>query len=149
MILDTIENSHLYEKLSERISKAFTYLKETDLKTLPEGKYPIDGDSIYASVQEYLTKNRSEGQLEGHKKYIDIQYVISGEELMGIAPLSTQKPVDINDEKDYTFYTGDAGFVNVKEGMFTIFFPTDLHMPCISVDQQKKVKKVVIKVKID
>ena len=71
MVLDKIENSKLYTGLSKKIAKAFAYINETDLHQIVPGKYEIDGDNIFALVQEYETKN--DGRLEGHYKYIDIQ----------------------------------------------------------------------------
>lgn len=146
MIIDKIENYKLYAGLNERIAKAFAWIKETDLEKIESATYKIDGDDIFAMVQDYDTKDRNDAKLEGHFKYIDIQYVISGVELMGYRPLVSQIPETTNEEGDYAFYEGDASFVRVEAGMFTIFFPQDLHMPCIKVDESAKVKKVVIKV---
>jgi YhcH/YjgK/YiaL family protein len=146
MIIDKIENVHIYKNISERISKSFEYIKTTDLKNLPTGKYPIDGDNIFALVSEYKTKPESEGKLEAHKKYIDVQYVIEGEELMGYAPLGGQKILDpYKEENDIIFFTGDKSFTKVSEGMFAIFFPEDVHMPGIMTEESLPVKKLVIK----
>ncbi len=146
MIIDKIENAHLYKNISERISKSFEYIKATDLITLPTAKYPIDGDNIFALISEYKTKPESEGKLEAHRTYIDVQYVIRGEELMGYAPLGNQKIiVSYKEENDIVFFTGDKSFVKVSEGMFAIFFPEDVHMPGIMTEESSPVKKLVIK----
>ena len=148
MIIDKIENAHLYENISERINKSFEYIRTTDLKNLPAGRYPIDGENIFALVSEYQTKSESEGKLEAHRKYIDVQYVISGEELMGYAPLGNQQILETyKEENDIEFYTGDKSFTKVSEGMFAIFFPEDVHMPGISTGIISDVKKLVIKVR--
>jgi len=148
MIIDKIENSHLYKNIGERINKSFEYIKATDLKTLPAAKYPIDGESIFALVSEYKTKPESEGKLEAHKKYIDVQYVISGEELMGYVPFGNQQILEpYKEENDIVFFTGDKSFTKVSVGMFAIFFPEDVHMPGISTGKISDVKKLVIKVR--
>jgi YhcH/YjgK/YiaL family protein len=148
MIIDKIENAHLYKNISERINKSFEYIGTTDLKNLPAGRYPIDGENIFALVSEYQTKPESEGKLEAHKKYFDVQYVISGEELMGYAPLGKQQILEsYKEENDIVFYTGDKSFTKVSEGMFAIFFPEDVHMPGISTGKISDVKKLVIKVR--
>ncbi|MCU0333349.1 MAG: YhcH/YjgK/YiaL family protein [Ignavibacteriaceae bacterium] len=148
MIIDKIENSHLYKNISERISKSFEYIKTTDLKNLPPGKYPIDGENIFALVSEYQTKAEHEGKLEAHRKYLDVQYVISGEELMGYTPLGNQQVLEsYKEENDIVFYTGDKSFTKVSEGMFAIFFPKDVHMPGIASGKYSSVKKLVIKVR--
>jgi YhcH/YjgK/YiaL family protein len=148
MIIDKIQNSHIYKNISERINKSFEYIRTTDLKNLPAGRYPIDGENIFSLVSKYKTKSEPEGKLEAHKKYFDVQYVISGEELMGYSPLGNQQILEpYKEENDIVFYTGDKSFTKVSEGMFAIFFPEDVHMPGISTGKISDVKKLVIKVR--
>ena len=150
MIVDKIENANLYKNLDERIEKSFDYIKQTDLKNLQAGRYDIDGNNIFALISEYKTKTENEGKLEAHKKYIDVQYVIEGEELMGYAPLSDQSILEpYKEENDIIFYKGEKVFIKVAEGMFAIFFPEDVHMPGIQIEKKSPVKKLVIKVKAD
>jgi YhcH/YjgK/YiaL family protein len=148
MILDSLENYQLYSTINERIAKGFDFLIHTDLEAIPSGKHNIDGDTIFALVQEYQTKPLAECKLESHKKYIDIQYVIRGEEFMGVTTKNNQTIVEVNEEKDYTFYEGSTSLVRISKGMFTIFFPDDLHQPCVQTEFASEVKKVVIKVLI-
>jgi len=150
MIIDKIENSNIYKNFGERIPKAFDYIRSTDLKNLQQGKYEIEGKNIFAMISEYQTKPESEGMLEAHKKYIDVQYVISGEERMGYTPLDKQEFIEkYKEENDIIFYKGEKSFTKVEEGMFAIFFPTDVHMPGIAVEKPLQVKKLVIKVRAD
>ena len=148
MIIDKIENLRLYEKLSPLFTKAFNYLEETDFSQLISGKYEIDGDNVFALLQEYETRNDFDCMLEGHQKYIDIQYVISGEEFMGVASYINQKMLKpYHMDNDIAFYDGEYSTVKVAKGNFTIFFPGDLHMPCLKVNVLARVKKVVIKIR--
>src|SRR3970040_758749 len=94
MIIDKIENANIYKNFGERINKAFDFIENTDLKNLNPGKYEIEGKNIFALISEYQTKPESEGKLEAHRKYIDVQYVISGEERMGYAPLDKQEIIE-------------------------------------------------------
>jgi len=149
MILDTLENYLLYSTINERIAKGFAFLRNTDLVAIPSGKHDIEGDTIFALVQEYQTKPLAECKLESHKKYIDIQYVIRGEEFMGVTTQNNQKILEVNEDKDYTFYEGTTSLVRVSKGMFTIFFPDDLHQPCVQTEFASEVKKVVIKVMVE
>jgi len=150
MIIDKIENSNLYYGLGNRISKAFDYIHNTDLKNIKPGKYGIDGENIFALISEYKTKAESEGKLEAHRKYIDVQYVISGEELMGFAPLGDQIILEpYKEESDISFFKGEKSLTKVSAGMFAIFFPEDVHMPGISTEKVSDVKKLVIKVRIN
>jgi len=150
MIIDKIENANLYKNLGDRIQKSFDYIKQTNLKNLKPGRYDIDGDNIFALISEYQTKPEAEGKLEAHRKYIDVQFVIEGEELMGYAPLGNQEILEpYKEENDIIFYKGEKVFIKVPEGMFAIFFPEDVHMPGIQVEKKSLVRKLVIKVKVD
>lgn len=114
----------------------------------PIGKYEIEDDNLYALVQEYKSKDIEVAKPEGHHKYIDIQYIISGVELIGLATLRDQIPILSKKEDDYDLYDCDTTLFRMDSGMFSIFFPGDLHMPGIKVNQSSTVKKIVIKVKI-
>ena len=148
MVIDKIENYSLYANLTKRMAKGFEFIKNTDLVSIESGIYDIEDKVVFAIVQEYDTKEIKDCVLEGHTKYIDIQYVIQGTELMGITTKKDQKVVISDLEKDYTFYEGETSFVRVEAGMFTLFFPDDLHMPCVKDGEITSVKKVVVKVQI-
>lgn len=149
MIIDKLSNSRLYSGLSEGIEKAFNYLQDTNFNEVTPGKYKIDGDKVFAIVAEYQTKDESEGKPESHKKYIDVQYVAKGSELIGYTPLGDQEIIsDYNEENDITFYKSETSFIRIDEGMFAIFFPDDVHLPGIAVDKKSFVKKVVVKVMV-
>jgi YhcH/YjgK/YiaL family protein len=150
MIVDKIENAHSYKPLGDRITRAFEFIMKTDLTNIHPGKYEIDGENIFALISEYKTKPEPEGKLEAHQKYIDVQYVISGEELMGYSPLGNQQILEpYKEENDIIFFDGDKSFTKVSSGMFAIFFPNDVHMPGISTGNFSTVKKIVIKVRIN
>lgn len=142
----------LYKQHKARWDKAFAFLRDADLKTLEVKKYELDGTDLYASVSEYTTKNEEDARYEGHKKYIDIQYVISGKEHIGIAPITLLDKViePYNEQKDVMFITVKR-IINFKadSSKFFIFFPEDLHRPNLKDGENSHVKKVVVKVKVD
>jgi YhcH/YjgK/YiaL family protein len=153
MILDKIENVHIYAKLGEGIARGLELLESGKLDVLEPGKHLIDGEDLYASVQEYEPKPQAEGRWEAHRKYIDIQYMVKGAEEMGCAMvdgLAGQEKYD--EEKDVEFLAGklEAGTaLRVGERMFAIFYPQDAHMPMLmGAGSAKKVKKIVLKVLI-
>ncbi len=146
MILDKLENSKLYESLHPLFNKAFEFIRKTDFSKLADGKYEIDNDKLFAMVQEYNTKNETKGKPEAHRKYIDIQYIHSGVELIGVAPLKNNILISDEPEKDLAFYESETSLIKLNTGMFAVFFPEDLHMPGIKLNQSAKVKKVVVKV---
>jgi len=150
MIIDTLANAHRYYMLHAGIKEAFHYLQDTDLQAIAPGRYAIDGDSLYAIVQEYETLDAAGEQMEAHRKYIDVQYMISGEERVGHALWHEQSISKVySEEEDYMLYGDKPDFFSrLAEGTFMVFFPTDLHMPCIRTDAPGSVKKIVVKVAV-
>src|SRR5690349_12914404 len=150
MVIDKLENAENYNGLGEGISKALSYLQSTDFSQLQPGKYEIDGDQPFAVISEYQTKNIRDEKLESHRKYMDIQYIVSGVELMGMTLLNNQPPSREYDEsRDFMLYDDEPDFfIKVSAGMFTIFYPTDLHMPSIEVGEPAGIKKVVMKIHV-
>ncbi len=150
MILDTLANASRYYVLGARIETALKYLQNTDCTQLPVGKIPLQGEEIYALVQDNTTKLRVDGVWEAHRRYIDVQFVAAGVEEMGYAnveTLSVKQPYD--EQKDYALFTGSGSYVRVPAGSFTIFFPQDGHIPGSAINEQPAaVRKVVIKVAV-
>ena len=149
MILDKLENAAKYFSLSNGIKQALNFLQKTDLINAAEGRHEIDGDNVYALINNYNTKDPAEAHPEAHRKYIDVQYVVSGSELIGYSVFNGQRIFKEYDaEKDFMLYDDISFFMKLNPGMFAIFYPDDLHMPGIMIDEPKPVKKVVIKVKL-
>ena len=127
--------------------KAFAFLKEHELQTLAVGKYPIEGDSVYATVTENPTKDYDSTKWESHKKYVDLQYVISGEEKIGVSPLPGLTITKAYDpSKDLQNYSGEGKLYTASPGTFFLFFPSDAHRPNITTGDKKPDKKIVIKI---
>ena len=151
MVIDHISRAAIYYHLHPGIEIALRYIQTTDFSKLENGKYEIEGEQVFAIVQSYDTKDPSTEKLEAHKKYIDVQYVVSGQEKMGHALLKAQVPSrEYQPDDDFMLFDEAPDFFSlVTEGMFTIFYPSDLHMPCILHQQSTLVKKVVVKVSVD
>jgi len=148
MILDHISNIHLYKNINVNLSKGLEYIAATDFSKLEEGKHTIQGDQVFAILQSYHSKPETECRLEAHKKYVDIQYVIRGEEFIGVTPLNNQEVLEDLPDNDVTFYKGKGEKIKVSENNFAIFFQTDVHAPCIQIEKSNEVLKVVIKVEM-
>lgn len=149
--INQLEFARQYRANKEFWDKAFAFLKENDLQTLAKGKYPIDGDNVFASVTEDPTKDFDKTNWESHKKYIDVQCIITGDEKMGKWPVaevdSITRPYDVT--KDVANYTAPGKFYTIPAGTFIIFFPSDAHRPNITPGGNKVVKKIVIKVRAE
>jgi biofilm protein TabA len=152
MITSTLAQLHWYTIISPNFEKAIRFALTTDFTPLETGKYPIDGDNVFAIVNEYTTKPLSECDPESHQDYADIQLMIKGAEKFGYTPLAEQTASTPYDpEKDVAFYTlaeEDLSYITLEAGQFIIFFPTDIHQPEVFTRQPDLVKKVVIKVAV-
>ena len=147
MIVDTLAQMSRYESFHTGFKAAFDFLRNVDLQSLAQGRTEIDGNRLFALTQSYETRPVDDGKLEAHRKYIDIQFIVSGEEHIGYAPLGGQpETTPFDTEKDIGFYHGDASFVKLSAGMFAIFFPHDAHLPGRHLVTSSQVKKVVLKV---
>lgn len=159
MIIDQLRNVNLElyaglmtdagnRGLRSRVQAAIRYLQTTDLANAAVGKVEIDGTQVYALIQAYETKPRAKGFWEAHRRYIDVQYVVQGEELMGFANLAQLTAGEYDAKSDFLPLQGEGNFLKLPAGMFTIFTPEDAHMPGIALDQPQPVKKVVVKVAV-
>lgn len=149
MIFDILKHAELYYPLHEKMKVAFDYLRNNDFDNIEPGKYEIDGEDVYAIVQQYDSKPLSSGKWEAHKKYLDIQYIHSGKEKMGYS--NSQKMIvtqEYSDYNDIMFLKGEGNFLIAEAGSFSIFLPTDIHMPGIAMHLSAPIRKVVIKIRV-
>lgn len=126
---------------------ALKFLKNTDFSGVEPGKYPLSGGGAYANVQEYLT--RDEGLFEAHRKFIDIQYIVSGSEYIDVAPIEsiTEVKDSYNNENDIMFFNVGGFKRRVADaGTYLVLFPSDGHRPCMKIEKSAPVKKIVVKI---
>ena len=154
MILGNVNDEEMEGVVfSPAMKRAFRYLKETDFSKVGDGRYEIDGNRIYATVQRYQTKPERECRPESHRRYADVQYVAAGQEFIGWCAFTPALVVaePYNEEKDITFYEKlepESYFV-LTEGSFAILTPKDIHRPCCAIDEPSPVLKVVVKVAVE
>ncbi len=150
MIYDKIDNLETYAGISEDIRLGLEWLRDVN-PDIEKGVYELS-PRVKAIVSEYTTKEVNENGYEAHRDYIDIQYLLSGNELICCLPLEYLKEIKAyNSEIDASFHV-ECGKkpqeLLLGNGFFSIFFPQDGHMPCLNLTINHEVKKVVIKVKI-
>lgn len=145
MIIDKLKNAPIYFSLNEKFAKALLYLQSVDYNNLQPGKYEIEGTDIYALVQQYWTGEKKE-QLEVHRRYADIHYIVHGTEVIGAANIDDLIAGEYDAASDYVAMKGAASFFAVREGSFAIFHPQDAHMPGIASDAPQFITKIVMKV---
>lgn len=147
MIKDNIKNINIYKTISPRVGKAIEWLQTTDLENIEDGKYFIQKEEIYANVQKYITKD--DAYFEAHRQYIDIQYLVYGEEKIGITSIDNcETKIEYEKEKDIEFLTTNTDFQYqyIKKDDFLIIYPHEAHKPSIKINNNTEVKKIVIKV---
>ncbi len=140
-----------YHKNPRHWDQAFQFLKTANLNELPPGKQELEGERLFIMVAEYYGKQKPDARYETHKKYTDLQYVISGEEIMGLTTLDKVKVTEpYNEEKDITFYDFEGGdYLKATPDRFFLFFPDDVHRPSITTGDSVLIKKIVVKIMVE
>ncbi len=149
MIVDLIGNRGWYQGLGADIACALDYISATEFSSMPDGRYEVRGDDIYATVQRYQTKPIEQGLWEAHRRYVDVQFIAAGTERIGYAPLHNLAILSPYDAaKDILFLGGSGEYINARAGTFLVLYPQDAHMPCLSSGAAGPVVKVVVKVAV-
>ena len=151
MIADNVKNKKSYEALNRGFEMIFDFIEKAMNEELPAGRYELDGSKVYALVQEYTPAKEPEF-FEAHKKYIDLQCVICGKERMEVAEVSACTVTDpYEDARDAAFLSSNELKHTLEMGVgdFAVFFPEDAHRPCLILEPDCKVRKVVGKIAVD
>ena len=149
MIIDRINNSHLYYPVNNKFKRAFDYIHSTNTDEIPVGKYEIDGEKMFVLVQQYDTKLKEQGVWEAHRRYIDLQYVAQGTEGMGYANINHLQQGEYDPNKDFLPLHGNGDVVTLQSGDFVLLLPEDGHMPGMAIGSPAPVKKIIVKIAID
>lgn len=149
VILDTLVTAGRYANMHAGFARAFEYLATTDLTALAPGRHDIDGDRMYVSIDHKDGRGEDGARLEAHRRYIDIQYTIEGDELIGWMPLARCSTPDcgFDETKDVGFFADrPTTWVSVPPGSFTIFFPHDAHAPLAG---HGLLQKAIVKIAVE
>ena len=137
-----------YADLDPAFARAFGFLREVDLSSLAAGRHDIDGDVIYVSIDHADGRGRQGARLEAHRRHIDIQLTLLGEEQIGWKPLVSCETPDgaFDDSRDIGFFRDrPETWLSLPPGTFAIFFPEDAHAPLAG---SGPVKKAIVKVRL-
>ncbi len=151
MLTTSLKLSLKYDYLEERFKKAYEFLENTDLKALPLGRVDIDGDRLFASVQEYTTMAWEDCRYEAHNRYFDIQYVVEGREQFGYvkrAGLKESAPCSEADDLVFFDEPAESGSVLLEAGDCAVVPPEDAHKPRCIAGTPCHVRKIVVKVMV-
>ena len=147
MILDTLDKLECYGYISPLMGKVVAFFRNTNLESLEPGRIDLQGDDLFVNVNRQGAQTRDEVPIEAHKEYIDIQVPISCDEEMGFIPAAfmpaPSKPYSA--DRAVAFYPGLCDtYLNVRKGMFVVFFPAEGHAPAITKDG---ILKLIVKIR--
>ncbi len=140
------------QKYPEAINKAIAYLRDTDFDKLENGVYEIQGKDMYAQVFNVVTEAQNVKRAESHEKYLDVQFLISGKEQIGVTYYRDDYEIDEHIvERDLIFYkeVENEFLIDIVPGVFCVFFPEDVHRPAVIKEESMEIRKVVIKISLD
>ena len=156
--IDTVKEQINYKKFE----KAFLYIQKLQDKNTLEykslanigldecNKIVLD-ENCFVLEQAYITKDKKDCFFESHRKYIDIQYIFEGSEIMEVENINKlQITQEYNESLDFAKYEqkSNSSTLIINENELAIFYPNDAHMPCIKVDNNQKIIKAVFKIAV-
>ena len=152
MIFDTIENAKTYKGLNERVDRALEEVQKYTAENFPAERAVIDGENLFLNFANYVTHPKEEAVAEAHRQYLDVMYMVEGEEIIYVKP--TAKLKNITKEYDPAIealladFDEDAIPIRLQAGSFVVLYPQDAHSPGCMVDAPAPVKKIIGKVRI-
>lgn len=147
MIFDLLANVECYAALDPHLAAGLRFLSGTDLTRVECGRHEIAGQHVFALVQEYVTRPAEACLWEAHRRYADVQCVVSGCEQLGFGPpvgFRSRGPYD--PDRDVEFFDGAGDLLTLQPGRFCLLPPGDVHRPCMAIDCPTHVRKVVVKI---
>ncbi len=154
MIVTDLDNLPRQVAMTDGMAKAIAFLRAAQGRTLDDGRVDLDGERVFALIQSYATLDPAQTPVfEAHRKYLDVQYIAAGEEVIGWAPLDrvsvTQPYTEAGDALLGTVAEADLTRVLVPAGYLAVLWPPDAHAPKLSAAAPSAVKKIVVKVAVD
>lgn len=139
MIVDSLTHLAEYASMHPAIKYIVDFLQTHPLEAMADGRVDLNDIHGYVNVQTLSSKNEKEAVLESHRKMIDLQIPLSGDEIMGYLPLECTADADYDEVKDLAFHTErTSNWITVRKGMFALFFPQDAHAPGVTSTELKK-----------
>ena len=150
MILDTMVNANVYAGLNARIDAALSAMQTYTPENYPEGRLELDGANLFLLFNRYDTHSAEGALSEAHRKYIDVMYMVDGEETIYVKPTAQLKHITQTYSADADALLAqtdaDATPVRLTAGSFIVLFPQDAHAPACDTDCSHSVKKIIAKV---
>jgi len=152
MIVTDLAHIERQALMTPSLRNAIAFLRSRDLLDRPDGRIEIDGDRVFAIVQRYETVSTDAPKFESHRTYIDVQFIASGREVIGWAPIEQMTITEAYDaDKDICFGAVAAGTwtpIHLAAGQCAVLWPEDGHAPKLAADAPSAVMKVVVKIAV-
>ena len=149
MICDTLDQLHLYKGFHKNLDTAIEFLAAHPLDTLPLGRTEVDGDEVFINVMDADLKPHTGSHAEYHRLYADLQIDLTGSEHLGWASEGTEQG-EFDEENDFGLRTGPEHCgMTLGGGRFAVFFPGELHKPGVARPECTKVRKAVVKIRME
>ncbi|NLL36282.1 MAG: DUF386 domain-containing protein [Fretibacterium sp.] len=153
MIRALLEDAERYYVLGEGVKLALNFVRDNDLVNFAPGRYPVDGDRVFALIQERDSMLRSEAPFENHVQHADLQVTLRGVEYLGYCPIKyLTKKGEYNAETDVQLYEIDEDAILMRSDTgksFSLFYPEDGHQPYVTLGDPAPLKKVVFRIRKD
>ena len=154
MIVSDLSQLRNQVVVTPNMEKAIAFLEKSGQAEMEVGRVAIDGDKVYAEVQAYESLEGPIEKFEGHRQYIDIQYVAGGEEIIGWASIDDAAVTDPYESNEHDYWLGTVPAdriteVKLKAGQLAVLYPVDAHAPRRAAGKASAVRKLVIKVAVE
>lgn len=149
MVFGHIDNLDQYQFLTEDMKECFMYAKTHNLADYKKGRYEIDGERLFVNIVEYTTTTAENRFWEAHKQYLDLHFLLQGEEQIDLNFIQNMVQKEYVEAEDFLPLDGKQNSsVVLREGDFLICYPADGHRTAVKVDEPQPVKKAIFKVHI-
>lgn len=152
MIYDEMINARQYQGIHPGIDVVLEEMQKYTADNYPEGKVLLDGEKLFLIFGRYETQSPKDALTEAHQQYIDVMYMVEGEEIVYVKPVSRMKKVTKPYDESVDALLGetdhDAAPVRLEPGCFVVLFPQDAHAPACYVEGPTAVKKIIGKIRI-
>ena len=152
MILTTKEQVRNYSAMNPYFKTAFAALEKMQTEPFVKGKHPVDGDNVWIIALEYDTHPLADAKMEDHSNYIDVMWMLSGDEKIGVCNVKEMTdvimPYDANEDAFLSTMVPDCTYARMKPNSVLFLYPEDGHAPGLDVEGKATVRKLIAKVKV-
>lgn len=150
MIFGNIKNLKEFPYLEKGIQECFEYAKTNDLLAFEKGSHEIDKERLFVNIVEYETTDADKRFWEAHKNYLDVHFMLQGEEQIDLNFIQNMELKEFVEKDDFLPMKGEKNAsVVLHNGDFLVCYPSDGHRTAVAVKEPSKIKKAIFKVRVE